>query len=152
GHRGRIGFYLHVPFPPLDAFETMPWATDVMAALLEADRIGLQADRWAENFVACARGLLGAEGEARALDRARVVPVGIDPDRSAEAASASPPARGLGALEAMLAGRQLILGVDRLDYSKGIPERLEAFARLLARYPEWRGRVTFVQVSVPTRS
>jgi trehalose 6-phosphate synthase len=52
----------------------------------------------------------------------------------------------------MLAGRQLILGVDRLDYSKGIPERLEAFARLLERYPEWRGKVSFVQVSVPTRS
>jgi trehalose 6-phosphate synthase len=52
----------------------------------------------------------------------------------------------------MLSGRKLILGVDRLDYSKGIPERLEAFARLLERYPEWRGKVSFVQVSVPTRS
>jgi trehalose 6-phosphate synthase len=52
----------------------------------------------------------------------------------------------------MLRNRKLILGVDRLDYSKGIPERLEAFARLLERYPQWRGNVSFVQVSVPTRS
>src|SRR5262245_14201615 len=66
GHRGRLGFYLHVPFPALDVFETMPWATEVIAALLEADRIGLQSQRWAENFAAAARGLLGADGEARA--------------------------------------------------------------------------------------
>ncbi|HEY5935457.1 MAG TPA: trehalose-phosphatase, partial [Kofleriaceae bacterium] len=151
GHRGRLGFYLHVPFPPLDVFETMPWATEVMAGLLEFDRIGLQASRWADNFIATAKGLLGVEGESRARDRLRVVPVGIDPERFAESASGDPIAE-LGSFEAMLGGRQLILGVDRLDYSKGIPERLEAFARLLERYPEWRGKVSFVQVSVPTRS
>ena len=73
GHRGRIGFYLHVPFPPLDIFETMPWAAEVMAALLEYDRIGLQSSRWLENFLHCARGLLGAEGRGpREGPRARV--------------------------------------------------------------------------------
>ena len=160
GHRGRVGFYLHVPFPPLDVFETMPWAAEVLAALLEFDRIGLQSNRWYDNFLACARGLLGTDGEARAKERTSVIPVGIDPDRFADAAGgrvtgehAVPPSKGeLGNLEAMLAGRQLILGVDRLDYSKGIPERLEAFTRLLEHYPEWRGKVSFVQVSVPTRS
>jgi trehalose 6-phosphate synthase len=152
GHRGRIGFFLHVPFPPLDVFETMPWATDVIAGLLEFDRIGLQSNRWYDNFLACARGLLGIEGEARARDRTLVIPVGIDPDRFAEAATASAPSGELGALEALSGSRELILGVDRLDYSKGIPERLEAFARLLERFPEWRGKVAFVQVSVPTRS
>ncbi|HWO23018.1 MAG TPA: trehalose-phosphatase [Kofleriaceae bacterium] len=160
GHRGRIGFFLHVPFPPLDVLETMPWATDVMAGLLEHDRIGLQATRWYDNFVACARGLLGAEGEARAKHRAGVFPIGIDPGRFAEAAAGTAgsgepgvaPGGELYALEAMLGGRKLILGVDRLDYSKGIPERLDAFARLLERYPVWRGKVSFVQISVPTRS
>ena len=96
--------------------------------------------------------LLGPEGEQRAKDRARVIPVGIDPDRFAESAVASGSSSDLGSFEAMLGGRSLILGVDRLDYSKGIPERLEAFARLLERFPEWRGKVSFVQVSVPTRS
>jgi len=155
GHRGPIGFYLHVPFPPLDVLETMPWAGEVMAGLLEFDRIGLQSTRWYDNFLACARGLLGAEGEARAQDRTGVIPVGIDPDRFAEAAGApgSTSAGETGAFEAVpAAGRQLILGVDRLDYTKGIPERLEAFAHLLERYPAWRGKVSFVQVSVPTRS
>jgi len=151
GYRGRLGFYLHVPFPALDIFETMPWAPEVMSALLDYDRIGLQAQRHADNFVATARGLLGSDGEARAKERVRVIPVGIDPDRFAEAAASGAGSDAMG-VEAMLRGRKLILGVDRLDYSKGIPERLEALARLLERYPEWRNQVSFVQVSVPTRS
>jgi trehalose 6-phosphate synthase len=138
----------------------MPWANEIVSALLEYDRIGLQTQRWADNFIATARGLLGHEAEVRARERVRVVPVGIDPDRFAEASAAAAAAAAhanpneslsLG-LEAMLGGRKLILGVDRLDYSKGIPERLEAFARLLEKYPEWRNQVSFVQVSVPTRS
>jgi alpha,alpha-trehalose-phosphate synthase [UDP-forming]/trehalose-phosphatase len=152
GHVGRLGFYLHVPWPPLDVLETLPWAADVMAAVLEHDRVGLQSQRWSDNFIASAKGLLGPEGEALARDRVRVIPVGIDPDRFAECAVTTPVNDELGAFETMLAGRKLILGVDRLDYSKGIPERLEAFATLLERFPEWRGKVTFVQVSVPTRS
>ena len=151
GHRGRIGFYLHVPFPPLDVFETMPWAREVMAALLDYDLVGLQSARWADNFFMTARGLLGVDAELRARNRVRVIPVGIDPDRFAEESQGAQTAE-LGSFEAMLGGRQLLLGVDRLDYSKGIPERLEAFARLLERYSEWRGKVSFVQVSVPTRS
>ncbi len=152
GHLGRLGFYLHVPWPPLDVWETLPWATDALAALLDYDRIGLQSQRWAANLYASARGLLGPEGEGRARDRVRVIPVGIDPERFAESAVVDQTSSELGSFEAMLGGRKLILGVDRLDYSKGIPERLEAFARLLERFPEWRGKVSFVQVSVPTRS
>ncbi len=151
GHRGRIGFYLHVPFPPLDLFETMPWAAEVLSALLEYDRIGLQCQRWADNLIITARGLLGPEAEHRARERVRVNPVGIDPDRFAEAAQ-RPPDPEVGSFDRLLGDRKLILGVDRLDYSKGIPERLEGFAMLLERYPEWRNKVSFVQVSVPTRS
>jgi alpha,alpha-trehalose-phosphate synthase [UDP-forming]/trehalose-phosphatase len=152
GQRGRIGFFLHVPFPPLDVFETMPWATELVSALLDYDRIGVQTQRWADNLIATARGLLGAEAGQRAKQRVRVIPVGIDPDRFADAAEGNANDSQTLGLEAMLGGRKLILGVDRLDYSKGIPERLEAFARLLERYPEWRNQVSFVQVSVPTRS
>jgi alpha,alpha-trehalose-phosphate synthase [UDP-forming]/trehalose-phosphatase len=153
GHRGRTGFYLHVPFPSLDDFETMPWASEVAAALLEFNLIGLQSQRWHDNFIATVRGLLGSDAETRARDHCRVIPVGIDPDRFADdAATPSGETSELGSFESMLGGRKLILGVDRLDYSKGIPERLDAFARLLERYPEWRGQVSFVQVSVPTRS
>ncbi|HEU4734567.1 MAG TPA: trehalose-phosphatase [Kofleriaceae bacterium] len=153
GHHGRIGFYLHVPFPSLDNFETMPWAAEVMAGLLDYNLIGLQSQRWHDNFIQTARGLLGTEAETRARDHCRVIPVGIDPARFADAAATQPTEPSeLGSFDPILRGRKLILGVDRLDYSKGIPERLEAFARLLERFPEWRGKVSFVQVSVPTRS
>jgi alpha,alpha-trehalose-phosphate synthase [UDP-forming]/trehalose-phosphatase len=153
GHHGRLGFYLHVPFPSIDAIETMPWAPEVLSALLDYNLIGLQSQRWHDNFVAAVRSLLGSDAETRARDHTRVFPVGIDPDRFAEQAIPQPTEpTELGSFEAMLQGRKLILGVDRLDYSKGIPERLEAFARLLERFPAWRGKVTFVQVSVPTRS
>ena len=154
GHHGRIGFYLHVPFPPLDVLETLPWATEIVAGLLDYDKIGFQTQRWADNFITSARGLLGSDAESRAKTRVRVIPVGIDPDRFADAAqSHSSPNESISlGLEQMLGGRKLILGVDRLDYSKGIPERLEAYARLLENFPEWRNQVSFVQVSVPTRS
>jgi alpha,alpha-trehalose-phosphate synthase [UDP-forming]/trehalose-phosphatase len=146
GHLGRIGHYLHVPFPPLDVFETMPWASEVASAMVDFDVIGLQTQRWADNFIATVTGLLGADAAMRARARIRVIPVGIDPDQFANDAVASDGDDfGLG-------DRKLILGVDRLDYSKGIPERLEAFTRLLEKFPDWRGRVSFVQVSVPTRS
>src|SRR5262249_19042492 len=134
-----------------DVFETLPWSTEIIAAMLDYDLIGMQTQRWVENFLASTRGLLGTEAEARAKSRTRAFPVGIDPDRFAAASYVGNPNDSLG-LEATFAGRRLILGVDRLDYSKGIPERLEAFARLLERFPEWRNQVSFVQVSVPTRS
>ena len=151
-HRGKVGFYLHVPFPPLDVIETMPWATDVVAALLDYQLVGVQCERWRENLIASARGLIGSDAGRRAEKIVRAIPVGIDPDRIADAAASDVNGGELGQFEQMLAGRRLILGVDRLDYSKGIPERLEAFARFLERFPEWRSKVAFVQVSVPTRS
>src|SRR5262249_7701652 len=138
-------------FPSLDVFETVPWASELVAALLDCNLIGLQSQRWHDNFIAAVRSLLGSEAETRARDHCRVIPVGVDPDRFAEAATQPSETSELG-FEATRRDRKLILGVDRLDYSKGIPERLEAFARLLERYPEWRGKVSFVQVSVPTRS
>ncbi len=154
GHHGRVGFYLHVPFPPLDAIETMPWASEIVSAMLDYDRLGLQCQRWADNYFATVRGLLGSDAEARARERTRVIGIGIDPDRFAQAAAnaGNPNDSSALSIEASLAGRKLILGVDRLDYSKGIPERLEAFARLLEQFPEWRNHVSFVQVSVPTRA
>ena len=79
-HHGRVGFYLHVPFPPLDVIETMPWATEVVAAMLDYDRLGLQCQRWADNYFATVRGLLGSDAEARARERTRVIGIGIDPD------------------------------------------------------------------------
>nr|HEX4315298.1 trehalose-phosphatase [Kofleriaceae bacterium] len=149
GHHGRLGFYLHVPFPPRDSWETMPWSDEVLAALLDYDLVGVQCERWRDNLVASVHGALGRDAGARAEQRVRAIPVGIDPDRIASSATAGNARRDV---YDMLNGRRLILGVDRLDYSKGIPERLEAFARMLELFPAWRGKVSFIQISVPTRS
>jgi trehalose 6-phosphate synthase len=147
GHRGPIGLFLHVPFPPRDDFETCPWASSLLDGMLGFDLVGFQTTRWLENFAACVRGA----GRRGAAARLGVFPVGIETEAFASAAAADD-VDDVARLRASLGERMLVLGVDRLDYSKGIPERLEAFARMLELNPEWRGRASFVQVSVPSRA
>jgi alpha,alpha-trehalose-phosphate synthase [UDP-forming]/trehalose-phosphatase len=158
GHRGPIGLFLHVPFPPRDVFETLPWAGDLLAGMLDCDVLGFHTQRWADNFLACARLIAGAQVSDRGLvslgdrrTKVEVIPVGIDPAAFAgeihKTASDT-----FGEMQASLGERRMVLGVDRLDYTKGIPERLEAFGRLLETFPEWRRTVSLIQVSVPSRS
>ncbi len=149
GHRGRVGLFLHVPFPPRDVLETLPWARPLLGAMLDYDLIGVQTWRAQANLRDSVDGL-GLRRPEREPD-VRVFPIGIDPDAFASAAGTAD-AADVAALRAGVGERKLVLGVDRLDYSKGIPERLEAFARLLERFPAWRGQVVFVQVSVPSRA
>jgi trehalose 6-phosphate synthase len=149
GHRGRIGLFLHVPFPPRDVLETCPWVRQILTALLDYDMIGVQTWRACANLRDC-MDVLGAKRAERSAD-VRVFPVGIDPDAFFQSAGTAD-AADVAALRVDVGERKLVLGVDRLDYSKGIPERLSAFARLLEKFPEWRGQVMFVQVSVPSRA
>jgi trehalose 6-phosphate synthase len=144
GHRGPIGLFVHVPFPTREAFETFPWADDLIDAMSWFDLVGFHCHRWAENFRACAA---AGRGEPRSV---AVFPLGIDvaPFIATDVAT-SPDVAGL---RAELGPLRLLLGVDRLDYSKGIPERLRAYERLLERFPEWRQKVALVQVSVPSRA
>jgi trehalose 6-phosphate synthase len=157
GHQGPVGLFLHVPFPPLDLFEILPAARFLIDAMLDFDVIGFQTGRWAGNFIASVRGLLGLEcaGGRVAHDRGHtqidVNPVGVDAAVFAAAAAGDPDPEVAG-LRASLGRRRLLLGVDRLDYSKGIPERLHGFESLLERHPEWRGQVSLVQISVPSRA
>jgi alpha,alpha-trehalose-phosphate synthase [UDP-forming]/trehalose-phosphatase len=157
GHRGPIGLFLHVPFPGPDLFSMIPWADRLLDEMLEFDLIGLHT-RW---FVENLRHVVAALTPARLGDdviehRGRRVhvdafPIGITPEDFRE-----PPERGMAdeidALLHAIAPSRLVLGVDRLDYTKGIPERLRAFARLFALEPSYRGKVSFVQVSVPSRA
>jgi trehalose 6-phosphate synthase len=149
GHTGRLGMFLHVPFPPKDVFDTMPWARPILTAMLDFDVLGFHTHGWARNFVDCVDQLVGP-GRIRP-GQIGVFPIGTDPDRFAAAGAAADRADVSG-MRLVSGDRKLLLGVDRLDYSKGIPARLEAFARLLELFPQWRGQVSFVQVSVPSRS
>jgi trehalose 6-phosphate synthase len=145
GFSGPLGLFLHVPFPPPDLFETLPWAAEVIGAMLDFDVLGFHTEQWAGNFRRCAAHL----APDRALPAIEVLPVAatVPPD----AAPGGAIDRDIAGLRTALGTRRMILGVDRLDYAKGIPERLLGFERLLEAQPTWRGQVSFVQVSVPSR-
>ncbi len=153
----KLGFFLHIPFPPLDLFETIPWAPELLDGLLAFDLLGFHTRRYAANFIACACAMGGAipmTGGVRIghrIIRAAHFPLGIDPGPFEDSGIPEHHAE-ITELEAALHGRKLVLGVDRLDYTKGIPERLEAFARMLDMFPSWRTRVSMVQVAVPSRA
>ena len=146
GFAGRIGLFLHVPFPQVDLFDTLPWANELLVAMLDFDLVGFHTEQWAENFRACAR----ARGCERFLPEIGVLPIGVDPMTfQVQTGSID---REIAGLRTMLGDRQMILGVDRLDFAKGIPERLLAFERFLELFPAWRDKVSLVQVSVPSRA
>jgi len=144
GHQGRIGLFLHTPFPSPELMLSIPWGPELVGAMCEFDTIGFQTEQALRNFVAAAHGM----SRGARIPSVGVFPATIDPQVFREP---SEEAKDVGGLRMALGTRKLILGVDRLDYSKGIPERLGAYERLLDRFPEWRRRVVFLQVSVPTR-
>ena len=153
----RIGFFLHIPFPATDVFRLLPWRTEILEGLLGADLVGFHTSSYSRHFATALRHLLDVEISGdHAWFRGRPVrigtfPMGVDVARF-EALAASPAVeRRLEAMRRDVGDRQLIVGVDRLDYTKGIPRRLLAFERFLARHPERRDSVRFIQVAVPSR-
>jgi trehalose 6-phosphate synthase len=158
GWGGRIGFFLHIPFPPHDLLELLPDPRDVLEAMLHYDLVGFQVRGSLDNYVYACRRQVGARVEAGHLvaagraQRAGVYPVGIDPDEFLPPRDGRRHRPGRGVLSRVVRGRRLLLGVDRLDYTKGIPERILAYETFLERHPQWRKRVSFVQIASPTRT
>lgn len=146
----RIGFFLHVPFAGADAIAVLPQRERLLEGLLGADLIGVHTHRDLRHLLDAARRLLDLPQEGESVHvgsrrvRLGVFPMGIDAARFRDAAA--PPAA------TAHAGAALLLGIDRLDYTKGLPRRLLAFERLLAQAPELHGRVHLLQVAVPSRS
>jgi trehalose 6-phosphate synthase len=157
GHTGPIGHFLHIPFPSLDIFAMLPWAAYLVDAMLEFDLIGFHTPQHVKNFLACVTAFLPAkvsDDVIRHRERATHVaamPIGIIPDAFQEPPEPAAVEEIEGLVHA-LGEAKLVLGVDRLDYTKGIPERLLAFGRMLEKFPDWRGKVSLVQVSVPSRA
>jgi len=160
--QSHLAFFLHIPFPPLDIFVKLPWRFQLMRALFEYDTVGFQTLRDRRNFIQCARTLLKdvtvqGKGQVVTLQhgertlRVGSFPISIDYNAFMKRASSTEVADLMSQIRANFPNRQLMLGVDRLDYTKGIPERLEAFRDALLRYPELLERVTLVQVVVPSR-
>jgi len=157
-----LTFFLHIPFPPYDIFSKLPQQQGLLRALLQFDLLGFQTRRDVRNFMQCVRrvmsnatvvprrGLQLVRFEKREI-RVGHFPIGIDFDSFENAASSDMVTQKSEQLRATFPDCQLVLGSDRLDYSKGIPERLRAFRTALDRYPELRGRVVLIQVVVPSR-
>jgi trehalose 6-phosphate synthase/phosphatase len=152
----RIGFFLHIPFPTPEIFLTLPTRRVLIEHMLGADVIGFHTRRYLGHFAAVARRLLGLEldrGDCLTWQGRRVKllvsPMGIDFAGFSERAGSSEVNAERLELRAM--GQHLLVGVDRLDYTKGIPRRMLALEQLLLKHPEWLGKVTLVQVAVPSR-
>ncbi len=156
-----IGFFLHVPWPSPDIFARLPWREQVLWGLLGADEVGFHTDEYRVNFLrACVRQLgdsgLQVRGSSVILPDGRSVatvtaPISIDAAEFAALAADPEVKSDITALEEQFSGRILLLGVDRLDYTKGILERLLALEMLLERNPEMRTSVAFLQLAVPSR-
>lgn len=148
----RIGFFLHIPFPPRSLFDILPPAGDLMADLAAYDVTGFQTPDDRDNFHGCAQRLLSGEGRAHALAASVAIPVGIDAEAFARTARSSRLRAESGRLEESLVGRRLIIGVDRLDYSKGLPQRFEAYSEFLETHAQYREKISFLQVAPRSRA
>ncbi len=158
----RTAIFWHIPWPNPDRLRICPWRRELVAGLLANDLIAFQVERDRRNFLMAAEEELGADVE---LESSRVrfegrsatvvsVPIGVDYDRIQRFAADPRLPQEQQRLRELLGLRAEIvgLGVDRLDYTKGIPERLDALDALMTQRPDLRGRLTFVQIGVPSRS
>jgi trehalose 6-phosphate synthase len=158
GIAGPIGFFLHIPFPAPDLLAALPWAPDLMRSLCAYDLLGFQTQNDLRNFQDCVirhlSGSVAGDGTIFAVGRklkAAAFPIGIDTARFA-AMAASPEVQRLGErTKRCLAGRSAIIGVDRLDYTKGLVHRLQAFEMLLEAQPARRGHTLLLQIAAPSR-
>jgi trehalose 6-phosphate synthase len=157
-----LAHFWHIPWPPLDVFRIAPQAVELLEGLLANDLVGLHLPQFVENFLRCAQEILGAEVDLErgtAVHRGRVChvrsfPISIDVDAFERAAGREGAEEACARVRARYAPRsgQLGIGVDRMDYSKGLPEKLKALDLLWERYPEFRERFSFVQIAVPSRT
>jgi trehalose 6-phosphate synthase len=160
GAAQRIGFFLHIPFPGFGVFRALPVHRELLEALLAYDLVGFQTGDDLAAFHAAVVQLLGAEavhadGSVQVGERrvgAQVFPIGVDVAEIQKTAAAAPSTEAYRRIVAGLLGRRLIIGVDRLDYSKGLVERFRAYERFLATFPENHNDVTFVQIAPLSRT
>jgi trehalose 6-phosphate synthase len=158
GCKNKIGFFLHIPFAPPDILQALPSHREILGSLAYYDLVGFQTENDCNNFgrYLIAQGARQVRGGVYEIDglrvRAGAFPVSIETAvyaRMARNAARSPLAAQL---KKSLGGCRLVLGVDRLDYSKGIPQRIKAFDRFLENNPDWHSRVTLLQITPKSRS
>lgn len=160
GIENRIGFFLHVPFPSFDVFRAAPAHEYLLRSLCAYDVIGFQTDRDLMSFKACVtQPAIGVVAETDNIMRvgggsfiADVFPIGIDVDKIADLAEDAQHTQDVHRMVKSLDGRNLVIGVDRLDYSKGLTQRMLSYERLLEKYPQTRQSLVYIQIAPPTRT
>lgn len=155
-----IGFFWHIPFPSSPVFRVLPWREEVLRGLLGSDLIGFQMNLHAENFIQSVKDVLKVPVDQKNLNieyegrtvRVGVFPVGIDYKKWNALASDPTNENKAQLIRKEVGVQHILMGADRLDYTKGIMEKLLAYERFLEKYPEYRGNVCFMQIAVPSRT
>ena len=158
----RLAFFLHIPFPSPDIFAKLPWRQQILEDLLAHDLLGVQTGRDQRNLIACLRCFVPAvkisgRGDslvvlsARGRTHIQAFPISIDFQNFAEQAASAPVIERMQQIKTNIHDLQMAVGVDRLDYTKGIPERLKAYGYFLRKYPAFHRKVELIQIVVPSR-
>ncbi|KMQ41941.1 hypothetical protein HL42_7375 [Trichophyton rubrum] len=156
-HSVKIGFSLHTPFPAAEVYRALPTNHELLEGVLDSDLIGFHTDDYAGHFADACSQILGASKDGLTLrykDRTIQVGkfiVGIDPTRFLEAVELEAVQKRIAELEDKYKGIKRIVGVDRLDYIKGLPEKLRGYQEFLRTHPEWVGKIVLIQIAVPSR-
>jgi trehalose 6-phosphate synthase/phosphatase len=154
-----IGFFLHIPFPNFEVFRILhrPWKEKIVKGLLGADLIGFHTSEYVQHFLKTVRMVLGFDHEYRTvftgsrLVKADLFPLGIDFEKFQNAGKLPAVIEQKEQIGKNFQGKRIIFSVDRLDYTKGVTHRLAGFERFLELHPEWREKVVFIMVVVPSR-
>lgn len=153
-----IGHFWHIPWPAMEIFRILPWSRELLRGMLGCDLVGFHVQEYVDNFVESAEVLLGAEVDGNVVrydgheTRAEAHPIGIEVDRFKEMAHDSSIEEEAQKFRDRLATDYVVIGIDRLDYTKGIRSRMLAFERFLEENPEYHGNVSFFQIATPSRT
>lgn len=154
----QIGFFLHIPFPSFEIFRVLPWREEILRGLLGADLVGFHTFDYVRHFVSSVRRILGYEHSLGLITtenriiRVDAFPLGIDYERFSQSHTQKDVGQEIRRIRRRVGERRVILSVDRLDYTKGIAQRLKAYDRLLEKYPQYREKVVLILVAVPSRT
>ncbi|MFC1931557.1 bifunctional alpha,alpha-trehalose-phosphate synthase (UDP-forming)/trehalose-phosphatase [Chloroflexota bacterium] len=155
--KSTIGFFLHTPFPSYEVFRLLPWRKEILEGLLGADLVGFHTHDYVWHFLTSIRNLLGyrtSVGQITTAERqvkADVFPIGINYEHYSGIARSPEVAAEVEKFRGKIGDQKIIVSVDRLDYSKGILNRLEGFSLFLDKYPEYKEKVVFILVIGPSR-
>ncbi|TGO52504.1 hypothetical protein BCON_0140g00180 [Botryotinia convoluta] len=153
----KIGFFLHTPFPSSEIYRILPVRESLLLSVLHCDLIGFHTYDYARHFLSSCSRILETQTTPNGVEfRGKYVtvaafPIGIDPEKFIETLKKPKVEERIAQLERKFEGVKLIVGVDRLDYIKGVPQKLHALEVFLTEHPEWIGKVVLVQVAVPSR-